>query len=63
MAVKILVYTMKARCVNLVAKISTSHNENDRPFFSVFVNTRMLNTQYCSAKHEWQLKTVIIRHY
>ena len=52
--------------------MSKIHNENNRSFFPIaglqqlmvrHVRHKMVRHEYCSAKHEWQLKNVIIRYY
>ena len=72
MTVKILVYTVKARlcyscCLPIMSQI---RNKNDKPLYFIILIRQLIVTgvaklsmhEYCSAKHEWQLKTVIIRN-
>ena len=64
---KALICTMEARMCYacFYAKISKSFNKNYKPFSSCRSKTSAILSmhEYCSAKHECQLETVIIRNY
>ena len=69
-----LVYTVKASCVVLVFRLKsakfiikmTDLFSSCRTTIAEGANTRNQNSkmhEYCSAKHEWHVKTVLVRYY